>query len=223
MISSRAAMQASFDPSTGVVYGAALNDRRQLAAMGGALDAPPYGAPPMAPVLYIKPRNCFSFGGAPTALAPELEAVQVAATVGVLLARDLTQARADDVRGAIAAACLALDVSEPTDSFYRPAIRQQCRDGFLPLGELAAPPEAWGEIVTTIDGREAHRWSLDRLVRPLEVLAAEVSAFMTLRSGDLLLLGLAADAPRARRGQAVAVSCAGLPSLSTAVIAEVTP
>src|SRR5271168_5292211 len=149
---SRAA--AKLDPSSGAAYGVALNDQRQLTGLGRALDAPPYSAPPKAPVLYIKPRNCFSFDAAPTVLPPDLETVQVAATIAMLFVRDLTRAWPDDVWSAIGAACLALDVSEPIDSFYRPAIRQQCRDGFLPLGDFAPVPESWGEIVTTLDGRE---------------------------------------------------------------------
>ena len=39
------------------VYGAALNDRATLARLGGQLHEPPYLAPPVAPVLYVKPAN----------------------------------------------------------------------------------------------------------------------------------------------------------------------
>lgn len=205
---------------SGAAYGVALNDAAQLAAMSDAFGAAPYKAPPSAPVLYIKPRNCFGFGGAPVPLPADLDEVQVAASVGVLLARDLSQARPEQVRAAVGAACLVLDVSEPCDSFYRPAIRQQCRDGFLPVSGFAELPARFGEVVTEIDGREAHRWSLDRLARPLEAAAAEISGFMTLRAGDLLILGLAGDAPRARAGQTVVVKGDGLPTLTTAIMPE---
>lgn len=36
----------------GTVYGALLNDRGALAALGDAVHAPPYRQPPQAPVLY---------------------------------------------------------------------------------------------------------------------------------------------------------------------------
>ncbi len=202
----------------GAAYGVALNDRNLLSSHQQAFAEAPYKAPPKAPVLYIKTRNCLTTGGAP--VLTDLKAVQAAATIGVLFARDLTRASPGEVRAAIGAVCLALDVSEPSDSYYRPAIRQQCRDGFLPLGALTALPSTFEDIVTQIDGKEVHRWSLDRLVRPLETAASEISAFMTLQAGDLLLLGLAADAPTAQPGQTVTVSSRGLPVLTTAIVPE---
>ncbi|HEX7761616.1 MAG TPA: fumarylacetoacetate hydrolase family protein [Caulobacteraceae bacterium] len=205
---------------SGAAYGVVLNDARQRERLAEAFCAPPYRAPPKAPVLYIKPRNCFRFGGAPVPLPPELAEVEVAATLGLLLARDLAAAEPADVWASVGAMCLAIDVCEPHDSFYRPAVRQRCRDGFLPLGPFTASSPQVGEIITDIDGGEAHRWSLDRLHRPIETLAAEISAFMTLCAGDLLLVGLAGDAPRARAGQTVTVRARGLPSLTTRLEAE---
>lgn len=216
-------MAAPYTILSGAAYGVALNDSAQVSSLANAFVEPPYKAPPKAPVIYVKPRTCFSFGGAATPLPADLGEVQVAATVGVLFARDVTRARPGEVRDAVGAACLVLDVSEPCASFYRPPIRQQCRDGFLPMGRFAALPAAFGEIVTEIDGREAHRWSLDRLVRPLEDLVSEISDFMTFSAGDLLLLGVAGDAPRARNGQTVSVTSPGLPRLATVLTSEVQP
>lgn len=204
----------------GTAYGVALNDARQLDALDGAFAAAPYKAPPSAAVLYIKPRSCFGFGGADTAIPTDLRQVRVAATAAVMFGRDLCRAEPDEVRAAVAGACLALDMSEPCDSFYRPAVRQQCRDGFLPLSRFSPLPRTFGEIVTEIDGVEAHRWSLDRLLRPLEPLAAELSRFMTLQAGDLLLLGLAGNAPLARPGQTVVARSAGLEDVRTTLVQE---
>jgi 5-oxopent-3-ene-1,2,5-tricarboxylate decarboxylase/2-hydroxyhepta-2,4-diene-1,7-dioate isomerase len=214
-------MTATYIPLSGTAYGIALNDVVQQREMAVALQAPPYTTAPKAPVLYVKPRNCFSFGGAPVSVPGDVLELQIAATIGVVFARDLTGASPAAVRAAVGGACLALDVSEPNDGFYRPAIRQQCRDGFLPLGPLTALPQAFGDIVTTIDGEEVHRWSLDRLARGLEDSAAQISGFMTLQAGDLLLLGLAGDAPRARSGQYVSVQSHGLASLTTRLMPEV--
>jgi len=51
-------------------------------------------------------------------------------------------------------------------------------------------------------------------------LIADVSEFMTLHPGDLLLLGPAPDAPRARAGQRVAISIEGLGTLENPLVAE---
>jgi 5-oxopent-3-ene-1,2,5-tricarboxylate decarboxylase / 2-hydroxyhepta-2,4-diene-1,7-dioate isomerase len=47
-----------------------------------------------------------------------------------------------------------------------------------------------------------------------------VSEFMTLAPGDVLLLGVAAAAPRARAGQRVAIEIDGLGRLENTLVAE---
>jgi 5-oxopent-3-ene-1,2,5-tricarboxylate decarboxylase/2-hydroxyhepta-2,4-diene-1,7-dioate isomerase len=205
---------------SGTAYGAILNDRAQLESNADAFTHDPYKAPPKAPVLYIKPRSCFSFGGASVALSASIRDVEIAATVAVLFARDVLRGHRGQVRDSIGAACLALDLSEPHSSVYRPAVRQRCRNGFLPLGAFAAMPARFGDIVTLIDGKEAHRWSLSRLARTVEDLIVDVSAYMTLRAGDLLLVGLPGDAPTAGVGREITVRSEGLPDLATRLVPE---
>ena len=48
----------------GTVYGVALNDGDQRAALEPAFAEPPYQRAPTAPVIYIKTRNCLRPGGA---------------------------------------------------------------------------------------------------------------------------------------------------------------
>ena len=206
----------------GTVYGTILNDRAEREALVGAFTEPPYKTPPKAPVLYIKPRSTLSVSGASVVLAADLAEVEAAATLGLLFGRDAAKCDAASALGHVAAACLALDISEPQENYYRPAVRQRCRDGFLPLGEFAPFDAALlkGEIVTAIDGKEVHRWNLSRLASDAATLIAAVSDFMTLAAGDILLLGLPHDAPRATAGQRVRVTCGGLPALETNLVWE---
>lgn len=200
---------------SGTAYGVVLNDRDELARLSVQMDEKPYERPPAAPVVYIKPRTCFAPWSAPVALDADIAEISIGATVGILFGRDATRIAPERARAHIAAACLAIDVHVPHDSYYRPAIAQRCQDGFLPLGAFDRLPESPGPIVTSVDGQEVHRWSLDRLVRPIELLIGDLSDFMTLCAGDLLLIGLPGDAARAGRGQSITVSAEGLPTLST--------
>jgi 5-oxopent-3-ene-1,2,5-tricarboxylate decarboxylase/2-hydroxyhepta-2,4-diene-1,7-dioate isomerase len=199
----------------GTIYGVALNDAEERGVLTQAFAQPPYRAPPAAPVLYIKSRNTVVPGGGETGL-DGLTAVRVAATIGLVFGRDAACVRPEAALGHIAAAALVLDLSEPWANYYRPAVRQSCRDGFLPVGALAAfhPDLLGGEIVTRIDGAEVHRWSPARLVRDAATLIADVSAFMTLAAGDTLLIGLPHDAPTARAGQRLEAHVAGLASVT---------
>ena len=196
---------------SGTAYGVILNDRIECAALDAAFHAPPYGQPPRAPVLYIKPHGCFAPAGALVPVPVDLAAVTIAATIGLLFGDD----------GAPAACCLAADVSEPHANYYRPAIRERCRDGFLPFGAFGPlPPDPAAPITTRINGELVHEWTLARLVRPMARLIADIREFMTLAPGDLLLVGLAGDAPTAGVGDAIEVTMPGLAPLRTRLIAE---
>lgn len=199
----------------GTVYGVVLNDAEERSLLAETFAQAPYRAPPVAPVLYIKPRNAVVPGGDETGLNGLAE-LRAAATIGLIFGRDTARVSAKEALDGIAAMALALDLSEPCATYYRPTVRQSCRDGFLPVGALAPfrPDLLGSEIVTRIDGAEAHLWSPARLVRDAATLIADVSAFMTLAAGDMLLIGLPHDAPIARPGQRVEAKAAGLPGVS---------
>ena len=193
----------------GTIYGLILNDCDELASLTAASVA----VRPVAPVMYIKPRTCVTTLGAPVLLPECLDEVEVAPTLGLLF----------DDGGCLSAACLALEVSERHRDYLRPAIRERCRDGFLPLGRFAALPPAIETAVIdlAIDGAAVFRWPLTRLARPIPKLVADVRAFITLDEGDLLLVGLPAGAPVAKSGARIRVTSEGLPPLEITIRREV--
>ena len=207
----------------GTAYGVVLNHRSEREALAQAFEAAPYKAPPQAPVMYIKPRGCLAGDGAVVRLDADLHEVEAAPTLGLLFGRDVYRSSPHEALGCVEAACLALDLSEPHASYYRPVVRQRCRDGFLPLGRPAAfrPPLLEQPIVARVGGHEALSWSPKDLVRDAATLVADISEFMTLRAGDLLLIGLPPGAPRLQRGEQISVSMEGLPSLRVSLASEV--
>jgi 5-oxopent-3-ene-1,2,5-tricarboxylate decarboxylase/2-hydroxyhepta-2,4-diene-1,7-dioate isomerase len=204
----------------GNIYGIVLNDSLQRPKLAEAFTQAPYKAPPQAPVLYLKSRNCLLPG--PVSLDADLTTVEMAATLGLLIGADATRVTYDTALSHIGGVCLVLDISEPNASYYRPSVRRRCRDGFLPFGRPVAFDEAFlhGDIETRINGQIAHTWSPTRLVRDAAALIADVTAYMTLTAGDLLLIGLAGDAPQAGRGDTVSVAASGLPALTVQIQPE---
>lgn len=200
----------------GNIYGVVLNDRPQLAQMAGDFAMPPYKKPPEAPVLYIKTRNCLASGDSDVALDTGLAQVEIAATLGLLFGCAATKTSRESALDCVSGVCLALDISELEASYYRPTVRQRCRDGFLPVGDFSAfhPRLFSTSIDTSVNGAIAHAWSLERLARDAATLIADISSFMTLAAGDLLLIGLPHDAPRAGPGDRVDVACDGLSPLA---------
>lgn len=200
-------------PVTGTVYGVILNDRPSWEAFGPAMAKPPHEAPPRAPVLFIKPRNTHVAHGTRVALpegAPELE---IGAQLGILFARPTTRATETCALEGIAGFLPVIDLSVPHASILRPAIREKCFDGACPIGSVLLSPGEAGDparlvLRTFIDGGLAAERRLDDLLRPLPRLVAEVTAFMSLLPGDLLLAGAPLALPRAGAGARVAVELA---------------
>lgn len=202
---------------SGVVVGALLNDPGSLQALGDAVHAPPYKAPPRAPVLAVYPRHCLRREAAGLAAAPGDGPLVLEATLGLVIAHSACRVPAAQALRHVGGWLLAACVSLPLASHYRPAVHARARDGCCLLGSaVAVAPGADPAPLTltiAIDGQPAATQPLAGLLRPAARLLAEVSDFMTLQPGDVLLLGGPACASGLRAGQAFAVHAPGLPGL----------
>jgi len=212
-------------PTRGNVYGVALNFHGALAALGSATQAAPYQAPPRAPILYLKPRNTRIGYGAPIPIPAGVEAVAIGATLGVVLGRSAYRVRATEAHQFIAGYTIVNDVTIPHESYYRPALKQKCRDGFCPIGPWILERDQLGSadalgIRAYVNGKLALANSTANLIRPIPQLIADISAFMTLSAGDVLLVGLPENLPLAHIGDRVAVEIDGLGRLENPLVAE---
>jgi 5-oxopent-3-ene-1,2,5-tricarboxylate decarboxylase/2-hydroxyhepta-2,4-diene-1,7-dioate isomerase len=199
---------------TATVYGVVLNDSASVRALGD-LDAAPYKGAPRAPVLYIKPRGTRVGDGATVRLPQGATEVEVGATIGLVMGRAAARLAPADALDHVAGIVLAADLSLPHASYYRPAIREKCFDGALPVADVLPMCDLAGlELGVEIDGAVVDGWSLSTLLRDPARLLADVTAFMTLRAGDVLLVGVRYDAPRAGIGSRVRVSASGLGTLA---------
>lgn len=200
----------------GNIYGVVLNDRPERDTLASQFHEKPYGAPPVAPVVYMKPLSTLLSG---PALVPGQKGLVASTTLAVLIARDTACVEEAEVADCVGAVALALDLSLPAASYYRPAVAQKNGDGRLALGAFVAPavPAA---IRLQADGAVIHEWSLDRLMRPLARLITDLGEFLTLKAGDVLLMGLPGDAPVIRPGQSLRVEADGLPTLKVTTVGE---
>jgi len=202
--------------SPGTIYGVILNDKASLAALGPALSAAPYQAPPRAPVLYIKPANtrfCAQVGASGTAVLPAgADSVEIGATLALVIGRSATRVAAGDAWAHIAGVTVVADLSLPHDSYYRPAIREKCFDASCALGDRVVAVTDIAALVarTQVDGVTVAERRFDDLVRDVPQLLAEVTAFMSLSAGDMLLVGVPWRAPQAKVGSRVAVDVEGV-------------
>lgn len=227
----------------GTVYGTLLNFRREQALWAGRMAEPPYNAPPKAPVLYVKTANTFSLSGAAIPLAPDVEAVSVGVSLGLVMGNFESFWHQPSVKSSVSAIeteafshlhgvaglVLLADLSAPHNSYYRPPVRFNCQDGFLGIGPQCLPLAFLGDIDTLklellINGTLSQTVNLADLVRSPAALLADVGDFMSLRGGDVLMLGTdcLADGsrPLARAGDHVEIRAPGFAPLVHTLLQE---
>ncbi|MFZ9108009.1 MAG: fumarylacetoacetate hydrolase family protein [Burkholderiaceae bacterium] len=201
----------------GTVYGVMLNHRPALEALGDAVQQPPYQAAPKAPVLYIKPRNTHAGPGA-VMIPPDVSDIEVGACLGLVIGQTTRNVAAADALEHVAGYLTVADLRVPHASLYRPSVKLIARDGFCrmassatPRAHIANPDEL--DIRVWVDDILVQQSTTGNRVRAAAQLLADVSSFMTLAAGDILLLGVSHGAPRVQPGQSSRIEIGNLEPL----------
>ena len=203
----------------GTVYGTLLNSRREHALWAPRMHEAPYKAPPQAPVLYIKTANTFTPSGRAITLPRGVTEVEVAASLGLVAGEG----------GRVAGAVLFNDVAIPHESYYRPPVKYRCVDGFLGVGDALRPLSdlaalEWLVMELRVDGVMRQRTALADLVRDAATLWTDVSAFQSMRPGDVLMLGTDCledgSRPRVKAGDSVEITATGFAPLVNHFVGE---
>jgi 5-oxopent-3-ene-1,2,5-tricarboxylate decarboxylase / 2-hydroxyhepta-2,4-diene-1,7-dioate isomerase len=200
---------------TGTVYGTLLNFRGELEALGPKMSEAPYKAPPKAPVLYIKPANTWSADGADIAVPARVSEVEIGATIGMVM----------KAPGEPGGYVLMNDLSIPHASFFRPPVRFKCLDGFLGIGSRLVGLEEAGDpaqfrLEVRIDGTLKQTVAFRNLARDARRLLQDVSEFMTLGAGDVLMLGCDLGRPLAKAGDRIEIRAAGFGTLTSTLVTQ---
>jgi 5-oxopent-3-ene-1,2,5-tricarboxylate decarboxylase / 2-hydroxyhepta-2,4-diene-1,7-dioate isomerase len=202
---------------TGTVYGTLLNFKSELAVMQPQMNQPPYQAPPQALILYIKPANTWSANDASIAVPVRVPEVEIGATIAIVVFNKQVRY------------VLMNDLSIPHSSFFRPPVKFKCLDGFLGIGSNAIETDKPQDFIleVRVNGEVVQTLDFSHLVRPAGQLLADVSEFMTLNDGDVLMLGCdclpSGKRPLAKAGDMITISSpshSALGTLSNTLIAE---
>lgn len=212
-------------PIHGTVYGTLLNYRGAWEAFEQAMHKPPYQSPPKAPVLYIKPANTLIAHRMPIPCPKETPVLEVGAALGVVIGRTATRVCREKALDFVAGYTVVNDVSIPHESFYRPALKEKCRDGFCPVGPWimerdSVPDPDHLSIRVRVNGVLKQENNTANLVRRVRDLLADVTEFMTLYPGDTLLVGVPENPPLVQVGDRVRIEVEGVGVLENDVVSE---
>ncbi|UUZ78297.1 fumarylacetoacetate hydrolase family protein [Polaromonas sp. P1(28)-13] len=199
----------------GTVYGVLLNFRGEVEALAPQMSQPPYKTAPKAPVLYVKPVNTWSAHGAGIPMPARIPEVEIGATIAMVMGD----------AGTVAGYGLMNDLSIPHASFFRPPVKFKCLDGFLGIGAQVMPASEAGDpsqftLEVRINGEVKQTVDFGNLVRNASQLLADVGEFMTLRAGDVLMLGCDVGRPLAKVGDRIDISAPGFGTLTNTLVVE---
>ncbi|WP_042349554.1 fumarylacetoacetate hydrolase family protein [Bacillus massiliigorillae] len=212
-------------PIKGTVYGTLLNYRGELEAMKEQMNQSPYNAPPKGPILYIKPKNTYTSFAQPIPLPQDTEQLSVGAALGIVIRKTATRITEEEALNYIEGYTIVNDISIPHESVYRPAIRFKARDKFCPIGpwivnasSVTNPNDL--RIRVLINETTVQENTTANLVRPIAKLLADVTDFMTLQAGDILLVGVAEHAPLAKIGDHIRIEIDEIGYLENTIVQE---
>lgn len=207
--------------ATGTLFGVALNYQGLLRSRLAEFNEPPYQQPPLKPVLFIKTPNTRNGDGQPVVM-PAGERLQPGPALGVVIGKTASRVDEKDALSHVAGYVIVNEFSLPEESYYRPAVKAKCRDGFCALGseviELADPHALTLKVLVNGDVRQENTTA--NFVRSVPRLIAELSEFMTLHEGDVLITGTPEGRVDVQPGDEVTVEISGLGRLTNHIVAQ---
>lgn len=212
------------DTANGTLFGIALNYQGLLEQRLSEFNAPPYQKPPVKPVLFIKtPNTRNTHEGVVT--RPDGERLQPGPALGVIIGQRASRVSESDALSHVAGYTIINEFSLPEDSYYRPAVKAKCRDGFCAIGPSLIPassvpnPQAL-TLKLLVNGELVQENNTANQVRSVARLIAELSEFMTLEAGDVLITGTPEGRVDVQPGDRVDVEITGLGRLTNHITAE---
>jgi len=192
--------------------------------LGAAASEAPYKAPPQAPVLYIKPRNTLTVEGAAVEVPVGVPELEVGAALGLVIGQTACRLTRENALAHLAGYTVVNDLSVPHTHFYRPSVQLKAHDGFCPISQrVTAAHEVKDpnhlQVKVWVDGQLVQETSTDHRVRDVEQLLVDVTDFMTLQPGDVLMIGVSAGAPLVRAGQRVEIEIEQVGRLQNQLVA----
>ncbi|PRD30094.1 UNVERIFIED_CONTAM: hpaG [Trichonephila clavipes] len=212
---------AASDIATGTLFGIALNYQGLLQSRLAEFNEPPYQKPPVKPVLFIKTPNTRN-GDGQAVFMPVGERLQPGPALGVVIGKTASRVSEAEAMKHVAGYLIVNEFSLPEDSYYRPAVKAKCRDGFCALSSdvvaLSNPHNL--TLTLLVNGEVRQENSTANFVRSIPQLITELSEFMTLHEGDVLITGTPEGRVDVQPGDEVVVEISGLGRLTNTIVAE---
>jgi 2-keto-4-pentenoate hydratase/2-oxohepta-3-ene-1,7-dioic acid hydratase in catechol pathway len=179
---------------------------------------------PDRPLLFLKPPNTVAGYGDDIALPAGKERIEHEAELAVVIDEQCRHVDAEDATDVIAGYTCANDLSNRDDQDREQNwVRGKAFDGAAPLGPAIAPPNSVPDdarIRLWVDDECRQDATLDHLLFSIPELIAEITTYLTLEPGDVIMTGTPAGVGPLSDGAHVAIEIEGIGRLEHTVTAE---
>lgn len=176
----------------GNIFGIALNYKDLYEVLKAQFNEKPYLSEPKKPVLFIKTPNTRNQSGAPI-VKRKGDILQAGPTLGIVIGKCTSRVSKSDALQHIAGYVVVNELSLPEESYYRPAVKAKCQDGFCVIGTPIAKEQIQNidqlELRVFVNGELKQQGTTANWIRTPEQIIEEISESMPLNEGDIILTG----------------------------------
>lgn len=176
----------------GNIFGIALNYKCLYESLQQTFNEKPYVNEPIKPVLFIKTPNTRNVDQG-VVIKAKNTVLQAGPSLGVIIGKRTSRVKQEHAEEYIAGYVVVNELSLPEDSYYRPAIKAKCQDGFCVIGQAVAKDQVNDvnqlKLRVLLNGEIKQEGTTKDWVRTPAQLIAELSDYMTLNEGDIILTG----------------------------------
>ncbi len=176
----------------GNIFGIALNYKCLYGKLQAQFNEKPYVNEPKKPVLFIKTPNTRNTSGNPVVKKKD-DILQAGPAVGIVIGKSTTRVLKSDAAAHIAGYVVVNELSLPEESYYRPAIKAKCQDGFCVVGTPVSAREVTDlsnlSLKVFVNGELKQEGTTANWIRTPEQIIEEISEYMPLNEGDIILTG----------------------------------
>lgn len=172
---------------------------------------------PERPLLFLKPPNSVAGHGDTVTLPAGKEQVEYEAELGVVIEKQCRNVAAEDTDSVIEGYTCVNDISNRDDQMVEQNwIRGKAFDGSAPIGPVVAPPDEVPDdaaVELRLNGEVKQQSSRSEFIFSVPEIIEEITTYMTLEPGDIIITGTPAGVGPLSDGDRVEVEIEGVGTL----------
>lgn len=172
---------------------------------------------PERPLLFLKPPNAVASHGDTITLPAGKERIDHEAELGVVIGEQCRHVTEEDAMDVVAGFTCADDISNRDDQDVEQNwIRGKAFDNSCPLGPVVATPDEVPDdagVQLRVNGDVRQESSRDKFIFSIPELVAEITTYLTLEPGDVIITGTPSGVAPLEDGDSVSVEIEGVGTL----------